>query len=204
MERKLEGAMEQLKILNLAFGRQCMDRRTLVKEAISKMKARMVGSDRNDFDRMIKGTRVDILGRGTSVKETEKGNIHTVPVLITCGCKSVKERMEVLMRKSGTIVSFQWPKECLDFVDKIRAEVHKMGYDRKDYYTRVRPAKIDGQVLLRAETKKKEGGKFEGLAYWRAPPDDKEYWKRISKIIEPEWRIVKQRGNIGPEGPGGK
>jgi hypothetical protein len=72
--------------------------------------------------------------------------------------------------------------------------------------TRVRPAKIDGQVpvLLRAETKKKEGGKFEGLAYRRAPPDDKEYWKRISKIIQPEWRIVKQTGNIGPEGPGGK
>ncbi len=169
-----------------------MDRRTLVKEAISKMKARMVDSDRNDFDRMIKGTRVDILGRGTSVKETEKGNGERKHTYSACTdhmwmySKSVKERMEVLMRKSGTIVSFQWPKECLDFVDKIRTEVHKMGYDRKDYYTRVRPAKIDGQVLLRAETKKKEGGKFEGLAYWRAPPDDKEYWKRISKIIEPE------------------
>jgi hypothetical protein len=45
-------------------------------------------------------------------------------------------------------------------------------------------------VFLRVETKKKEGGKFGGLAYWRAPPLDQVYWKRITKIMEPEWRIV--------------
>jgi hypothetical protein len=112
--------------------------------------------------------------------------------------------MEVLIRKSGMRVSFQWPKECLDFVDKIREEAYKMGYDRKEYYTRVRPARVEGRVLIRAEIKKKNGGRFEGLAYWRAPPRDKEYWKRISKIVEPEWRIDKQREYIGPEGPGGK
>jgi hypothetical protein len=38
----------------------------------------------------------------------------------------------------------------------------------------------------------------------RVPPREKEYWKRISKIAEPEWRIVKQSEHIGPEGPGGK
>jgi hypothetical protein len=157
-----------------------------------------------DFDKTIKGTRVDILGKGTSVKETEKGKIHTVSVLITCGCRSVKERMEMLIRKSGTIASFQWPKECLDFVDKIREEVYKMGYDRKEYYTRVRPAMVECRVFLRAEIKKKDGGKFEGLAYWRVLPRDKEYWKRINNIVEPEWRIVKQSEYIGPERPGGK
>ncbi len=37
MEKKLEGAMEQLKIVNLDFGRECVDKRTLVKEAISRI-----------------------------------------------------------------------------------------------------------------------------------------------------------------------
>jgi hypothetical protein len=198
MEEKLEGAMEQMKILNLDFGRQCTDRRTLVKEAIGKIREKIVGSDKEDFDRIMKGTRVGILGKETTIKETGKGMIHTVPVLITCGCRNVKERLEVLMRKAGVNVSFQWPKESMDFVDKIREEVNKMGYDRKEYFTRVRPVMVEGRVFLRAEVKKKDGGRFESLAYWRAPPRDKEYWKRISKLAEPEWRIVKKSGHIGP------
>jgi hypothetical protein len=58
MENKLEGAMEQLKILDLDFGRKSTNRRMLVMEAISKMKDKMVGSDREEFDQMIRGTRV--------------------------------------------------------------------------------------------------------------------------------------------------
>jgi hypothetical protein len=162
------------------------------------MKEKIDGSDKEEFDRIMKGTRVGILGKGTTMKETVKGMIHTVPVLITCGCRNVKDRMEVLMRKAGIGVTFQWPKECMDFVDKIREEVHNMGYDRKEYYTRVRPSMVDGRVFLRADVKKKDGGRFEWLANWRAPPKDKEYWKRISKILEPEWRTVKNSGDNGP------
>jgi hypothetical protein len=162
------------------------------------MKEKIDGSDKEEFDRIMKGTRVGILGKGTTMKETAKGMIHTVPVLITCGCRNVKDRMEVLMRKAGIGVTFQWPKECMDFVDKIREEVDNMGYDRKEYYTRVRPSMVDGRVFLRADVKKKDGGRFEWLANWRAPPKDKEYWKRISKILEPEWRTVKNSGNNGP------
>jgi hypothetical protein len=46
-------------------------------------------------------------------------------------------------------------------------------------------------VLLRVDTKRKVGGKFEGVAYWRAPPRDKECWKRIIGMMEPEWLIAK-------------
>jgi hypothetical protein len=204
MERKLEGAMEQMKILNLDFEREYTDRRTLMREAISKIKEKIGGNDRDEFDRIMKGSRLDILGKCTEIKETAKGRIHTVPVLITCGCRNMKERMEVLVKKAGLIVSFQWPKECMDFVDKIRDKVEKMGFHRKEYYSRIRPVMVEGRVLLRAEIKKKNGGKFEGFAYWRAPPRNKEYWKRISKIEEPEWRAGKRDGTIGPERPGGE
>ncbi len=44
---------------------------------------------------------------------------------------------------------------------------------------------------MRVETKRKEEGKFKGLAHWRAPPRDKEYWKKISRILEPEWMVAK-------------
>jgi hypothetical protein len=183
-----------MKILNLDFRRECEDRKMLVKIAISKVKDKCVGTDREEVGRIMRGARVDILGKCTSPKETGKGRIHTVPVLITCGCRNMKDRLEVLVRKAGMSKLFQCPKECMEFVDKIRKNVDTMGYGRKDFYMKVRPILIEGRVFLRADTKKKEGGKFEGLAYWRVPPVVKEYWKRIIKLSEPEWLASKQNG----------
>jgi hypothetical protein len=189
MEKKLEASMEQLKILNLDFGRECADRRTLVTEATKLIREKVTEINKEEFDRSMKCVRIDILGKCTSMKETERGKIHTVPVLITCGCRNVKENLEAIVRKAGLIATFQWPKDCMEFVDKIREKVETMGFRKKEYYTRIRPARVDGRVFLRVETKKKVGGKFEGLAYWRAPPLDREYWKRITNIMEPEWMV---------------
>jgi hypothetical protein len=191
MEKRLEGAMEQVKILNLDFGKECADGKTLVKKAVSRRKEKVMASDKEDFEKIMRGARVDILGKGTSTKEVGRGRIHTVPVLITCGCKNAKGRLEVIVRNAGLVASFQWPKECMEFVGKIREKVETMGYGKKDYYTRDRPEVAHGRVLLRVDTKRKVGGKFEGLAYWRAPPKEKECWKRIVKMMEPEWMIAK-------------
>jgi hypothetical protein len=138
------------------------------------------------------------MGKGTSINVTEEGRIHTVPVLITCGCRNIKERMEGIMRKAGSVASFQWLKECMD-----PEKVETTEFDKKEYYTRVRPELVLGRVFLRAEIKMKDGGKFEGLVFWRMPLRDKKHWKRISNIAEPEWRVVKKDGFIGPEEPGG-
>jgi hypothetical protein len=99
--------------------------------------------------------------------------------------------MEVIVRKAGLVTSFQRPKECMEFVGKVREKVETMGFSEKEFYTRIRPALAHGRVLLRVDTKRKEGGKFKGLAYWRAPPKDKECWKRIIGMMEPEWLISK-------------
>jgi hypothetical protein len=191
MEKKLEGAMEQVKILNLDFGKECADRKTLVKEAVTLIKEKVTENDKEKFEEIMKGARVDILGKSTSMKEVGKDRIFTVPILITCECKNVKGRLERIIRKAGLVASFQWPQECMEFVEKIREKVETMGFGKKEFYTRIRPTLRDGRVLLRVDTKRKEGGKFEGLAYWRAPPMDKEYWKRIISLMEPEWMIVK-------------
>jgi hypothetical protein len=191
MERELEGAMEQVKILNLDFGKECANGKMLVKEAVSRIREKVLESDKKEFEKIMEGARIDILGRSTSTKEIGKGMIHTVPVLITCGCKNVKGRLEAIVRKAGLVASFQWPKECMDFLDKIREKVETMGFGKNEFYTRIRPALVHRRVLLRVDTKRKEGGKFEGLAYWRAPPRNKECWKRIIGMMEPEWMIAK-------------
>jgi hypothetical protein len=70
---------------------------------------------------------VTILGKGTSIKETEEGIIHTVLVLLTHGCRSMKDRLGGM---SGKLVfaSFQWPRESMDFVKQIREKVVIQGY----------------------------------------------------------------------------
>jgi hypothetical protein len=197
MEKKLEGAMEQVKILNVDLGKECTDRRTLVKEAVSRIKEMVTKDDKQEFDEIMRGATVEVLGRSTTMKEVGKGRIYTVPILISCRCKNVKNRLERIVRNAGLVASFQWPKESMDFVEKIREKVEAMGFGKKDYYTRIRPVVKDGKVLVRADTKKKEGGKFEGLAYWRAPPMDKEHWRKINSMMEPERMIAKQVENIG-------
>jgi hypothetical protein len=68
MERKLEDAMEQVKILNLDFGKECADRKTLVKEAVSLIWKKVTDSDKEEFGKILKGARIDILGKSTSTK----------------------------------------------------------------------------------------------------------------------------------------
>jgi hypothetical protein len=191
MEKKLEEAMEQVKILNLDFGKECADGKTLIKEAVSRIKEKIMTKDKEEFEKIMEGARVDILGKGTSEKDFGRGRVHTVPVLITCGCKNAKGRLEVLVRRAGMVASFQWPKESMEFVGKLREKVETMGFSKKEYYTRIRPGLVHGRVLLRVDTKRKVVGKFEGLAYWRAPPMEKECWKRIVNMMEPEWMIAK-------------
>jgi hypothetical protein len=197
MEKKLEGAMEQVKILNVDLGKECTDRKALVKEAVSRIKEMVTKDDRQEFDEIMRGATVEVLGRSTTMKATGKGRIFTVPVLISCGCRNVKNRLERIVRNAGLVASFQWPKEGMEFVDKVREKVETMGFGKKEYYTRVRPVMKEGRVLVRVDTKKKEGGKFEGLAYWRVPPMDKEHWKRIIGMMEPEKMIAKQVESIG-------
>ncbi len=45
------------------------------------------------------------------------------------------------------------------------------------------------EVMIRADCKKKEGGKFVQLASWRIPPLDRTKWDGISGIIEPDWTM---------------
>ena len=193
MERKIEEAMKQMKILDLDFGVDCKEKKKLVEEAVKIIKEKVSPKDREECDRILKGTRVYVLGKCTSQKQTEKGNVHTVPVLLACQCGSEKGRLEEILRRAGLHVAFQWPKESLEFVSGVREEVERMGYGRKAFYTRVRPTVVEGRVVIRAEYRRKEGGKFEQLAWWRLPPLDRTMWECLNGIMEPERTLGNER-----------
>jgi hypothetical protein len=58
----------------------------------------------------MKGVRVDILGKGTKVKETGEGKIYTVPVLLTFGCMSARDRLEEILRNAGFLPHSSGPE----------------------------------------------------------------------------------------------
>jgi hypothetical protein len=186
MERKMEEAMGQIKILDLDFGVESKARKLLVEEAVKIIKEKVSLHDREECDRILKRTRVYTLGKSLSQKQTQTGKIYTVPVLLACQCKSEKDRLEEILKKGRMHVSFQWPKESLEFVNGVREEVERMGYGRRVYFTRLRPIYVDGRVMIRAECRNKEGGKFEQVARWRLPPLDRTKWECLNGILEPE------------------
>ncbi len=116
-----------------------------------------------------------------------------VPVKLVCQCRSENERLEYILKNAALNIAFQLPKESLEFVNNVREKVEEMGYERKAYFTRVRPIFMDGRVMIRADCRSKEGGKFEQLAYWRLPPFDRTKLESISGIMEPERTLGEEK-----------
>jgi hypothetical protein len=51
MEKKLEGAMEQVKILNLDSGKECAEKKTLAKEEVSLGKKKVRENNKEEFEK---------------------------------------------------------------------------------------------------------------------------------------------------------
>ncbi len=97
-------------------------------------------ADRNAYDRIMRKTRVAILGKKTELRrDRERGrSIHTVPVLLECQNKGDRDEMEFMLKKAGYFPTFHWPTEMLEFIGGAREEMRKVGY-ANSYYVRIRP-----------------------------------------------------------------
>jgi len=178
MERKVSEAMKDVKILNLRFKNVSNEKEELLKEAEGIIKGKVAGKDRKECEWILQKSRVYILGEGTEEKEVGEERICTAPLLVKCGSQVEKERLEYILRSAGVRVAFHWPREMLEFVDEVRGWVEEMGYSKGDYFTKVRPCKVDGVPQLRAEVKRKDGkgGGFRKVSSWWCPPLDRNLW----------------------------
>jgi hypothetical protein len=170
--------MEDVKILNLRFKNVSNEKEELLKEAEGIIKGKVAGKDRKECEWILRKSRVYILGEGTEEKEVGEERICTAPLLVKCGSQVEKERLECMLRSAGVRVAFHWPREMLEFVDEVRGWVEEMGYSKDDYFTKVRPYKVDGVPQLRAEVKRKDGkgGGFRKVSSWWCPPLDRKLW----------------------------
>ncbi len=188
MEKKVCSAMAQIKILDLDFGKLLERKDVMEKAAIDLIQENVKLSDRQEWKWNIRRSRVFILGKATREKGFEGRKIFTVPILISCPCTGDKESLERIIRNAGIRVSFHWPTEMLEYVKGIRDRVEGMGHGGREEFVRVRAVKEEGELFLRADVRRKEGGKFRWIGDWKCPPLDREKWAVADDILKPYCR----------------
>jgi hypothetical protein len=185
MEEKLRVASCSLKILDFDFGESTDDRGWMVRTVLNYLKSDVHPEDKNVFDRIIRKTRIVILGRKTSASSYRGKTVHTVPILLECQNKTEAVDLDSILRQAGYFSTFHWPQEMVEFVNGVREEVRKMGFSDQTHYVRVRPEERGGNVQIRADIKEKKGGRFVPKAVWICPPANKQLWERINGLYVP-------------------
>jgi hypothetical protein len=186
MEEKVKAASCSLKLLDIDFGEVTEDRVRMVRKVITGLKEDVFPEDRRVYDRVMKRTRVVILGKRTTASNSRGRAVYTVPVLLECQNKTDAGDLDNVLRRAGYFSAFHWPQEMVGFVEKAREEVKKMGYRENTHYIRIRPEERGGSVQIRADVKEKNGGKFQAKAVWQCPPLNKDLWEFLNGIYVPK------------------
>jgi hypothetical protein len=188
MEEKVKAASCSLKLLDFDFGVPTEDRARMVRTVISGLREDIYPEEKQGYERIMRRTRVVILGRKTVAVNSRGKTCHTVPILLECQNKSDAGELEATLRSA-----FHWPQEMVSFVEGVREEVRKMGYRENTHYIRVRPEERGGGVQIRADVKEKNGGRFQAKAVWQCPPLNKDFWEYVNGLYEP--RMIGMRNS---------
>jgi hypothetical protein len=185
MEEKVRVACCNLKIMDIDFGEVTEDRRWMVRTAMSTMRADVYPEDRQVHEKIMRRTRVVIMGRKTMATTYKGRSVFTVPVLLECQSKVDAGELDAILRRAGYFSAFHWPQEIMEFVNGVREEVRKMGYKDQTHYVRIRPEEKGGCMQIRADVKEKNGGRFQAKAVWQCPPLNQQLWDGIEGLYEP-------------------
>jgi hypothetical protein len=147
--------------------------------------------DRVGYERIMRRTRVVILGRKTSQVQIRGQAAFTIPVLLECQNRTDAGELEVMLKKAGYFSSFHWPREITEFINGVREEVRKMGFKDGTHFIRIRPEERGGRVQIRADVKEKNGGRFIPKAVWQCPPLERALWDSLNGLYE--WKSLGPR-----------
>jgi hypothetical protein len=113
MEKKPKGAMKTLKLTDIDFGEATQDRTRMVRTVTNRLRNDVHPEDRTQFDRILRRTQIQILGRGTEQRRDRSKMIYTVPVLLECQDRADSWDMDNILKQAGyfspfTGLSKQW------------------------------------------------------------------------------------------------
>jgi hypothetical protein len=170
-EGQVEEATCKLKVLGIQLERESEDRREIVRMAVEKMRKDVSKESKEKFENILRRTRVVVLGKGTNkVKEEDK---WSVPILLCCRCPAEKEEVEQMLKLAGYKTLFYWPDNMVDFVRGAREELRRKGFEERRYDVRIRPERKGGRLIIRADIRTKDRGKFRPEVSWIIPGERK-------------------------------
>jgi hypothetical protein len=159
MEKKVRHAGKCLKLLDVDFGKATEDRLWMVRSIIRWMKDDVHQNDVSAFERVIRRTRVQILGKGTVPARGNGGKtIYTVPVLLECQSKGDAVELEGILKGAGYFSSFHWPPEIMEFVRGAREEIKKLVTEKARISSGSDQRKETGRCKLGRMSRKKTEG----------------------------------------------
>jgi len=183
MESKVKEAECAVKLLDIDIGRETGDRREIVRKTIDVVRSSVQEDSVRWLDRIMKRTRVIILGKGTVRQEKGQGVVeYTVPTLFQCRDRRDAEELESMLRDAGWFPTFHWPSEIMEFVKQVRQEVRNQGFPDRDYYIKVRPEQRGGVVQIKADIKQKAGGRYILKGVWACPPLQRLLWDSVPDL----------------------
>ena len=136
------------------------------------------------MNRVLRRTRVVILGRRTEGRRVGERKIWTLPVLFQCVDKKDLKDLEWGLKGGGIFPTVHWPEEILEFINGIKSEVKERSSDQGTW-VRVRPEEAEGKVRIRVDIKPREGGSFRLKGVWVCPPLKREYWGEVKGLYDP-------------------
>jgi len=184
MEEKVREASLALKVVNMDLGLETENKAIIVRKVLGEVRRKVRQEDAGQVDRVLRRTRVVVLGKRTEGRKVGERTIWTVPILFECLDKKDAEDLEWCLRGGGVFPTVHWPDEIMDFITSIKREVRE-GSSGQGSWIKVRPVEGVGQVRIRVETKFNGVGRFRVRGEWACPPLKKELWTEVKGLFDP-------------------
>jgi hypothetical protein len=187
MEEKVKEARCALKVVSLDIGLVTSDKAEIVRKVLESVRRKASRNAAAGVDKVLRRTRVVVLGKETENRKVEGKDLATVPILFQCLDRKDVMVLEDVLRAAGLFPTFYWPDEILEFVGEVKKQVRKEGNTEEDCWIRVRPEEVEGKIRVRVDTKPKAGGRFRLKGVWVCPPLKRRLWEEVEGLYDPVW-----------------
>jgi len=185
MEGKVKAAMCGVKVGNFNIGQETENKALIVRKVLGEVMKAAKKEGVGQLDRVLKRTRVVVLGKRTVERCEEGESIQCVPILLQCQDRKDAQELEGILKGAGYFPTLHWPEEMMEFIKGVREEVRRRGVTEQESWIRVRPEEEEGRVRIRVDTKPKAGGRFRLEGVWGCPPLNRGLWEMVEGLYTP-------------------
>jgi len=156
-----------------------------VRKVLGEVRKAVKKREAGQLDRILKMTRVVVLGKRTEGKREGGETIQSVPILLQCQDRKDAQELKGMLKEAGYFPTIHWPKEMMDFIKGVREEVRSRGVTEQGSWIRIRPVEEEGRVRIWMDTKPKKGGRFRLEGVWVCPPLNPYLWEIMDGLYTP-------------------